>query len=240
MDFKEHYKIDAELFDYFGADQLSENERRRNYYILKYFPAHQGDKILEIGSGRGWFSLKMAKKGFDITAVDLSQKNLDLIQEKSSRIKTKYGSAEKLPFIEERFDWIVMNEVLEHLENPKEVLSHISNFLTPQGKIFISVPYQENIVQELCIHCHKMTPHSAHLHSFTMKSLERLATNNDLFIVNSFTYLNKIFTKTGLISVVKLMPNCLFEIKDQLLCALNNKAEYISLILMKKRKEKNI
>jgi 2-polyprenyl-3-methyl-5-hydroxy-6-metoxy-1,4-benzoquinol methylase len=234
MDFKEHYKIDAELFDYFGADQLSQNERRRNYYVLKHFPAHKGEKILEIGSGRGWFSLAMAKKGFDITAVDLSQKNLDLIKEKSSFVKTKFGSADDLPFTEERFDWIVMNEVLEHLEHPSLVIEHIKSFLTLQGKIFISVPYKENIVQELCIHCHKMTPHSAHLHSFTKKSLERLATDNNLFVINQFTYLHKLFTKTGLISLVKLIPNCLFEVKDQFLCTLNDKAEYISLILMKK------
>lgn len=234
MNFKEHYKIDAEMFDYFGADQLSQNEKRRNYYILKYFPAHQGDKILEIGSGRGWFSLEMAKRGFDITALDLSQKNLDLIQEKSNRVKTIYGSADDLPFTKERFDWIVMNEVLEHLVDPQQVLAHISKFLTPQGKIFISVPYQENIIQELCIHCHKMTPRNAHLHSFNRKSLERLVSDNDMFIINSFTYLNKFFTKTGLISLLKLMPNWLFEIKDQSLCALTNKAEYISLILMRK------
>lgn len=234
MDFKTHYKIDAELFDYFGTEQLTENERRRNYYILKYFSAHQGDKILEIGSGRGWFSLEMAKKGYDITAVDLSEKNLNIIKEKSNFVKTKYGSADDLPFTEERFDWIVLNEVLEHLEHPNQVINHICKFLTPQGKIFISVPYNENIVQELCIHCHKTTPHSSHIHSFSKKSLERLASDNNLFIVNQFTYLHKLFTKTGLISLVKLMPNCIFDLKDQFLCTLNDKAEYISLILMKK------
>lgn len=235
MDFKEHYKIDAELFDYFGAEQLSQNERRRNYYILKHFPVRQGETILEIGSGRGWFSLEMAKRGFDITAVDLSQKNLDIIKEKSNRIKTHYGSADNLPFIEEKFDWIVLNEVLEHLEYPGHVIKHISKFLTPQGKLFISVPYKENIVQELCIHCHRMTPRSAHLHSFNKKSLKRLSAENGFFIINSFTYLHKLFTKTGLISILSLMPNCLFEIKDQFLCAISGKAEYISLILMKKR-----
>lgn len=234
MNFKKHYKIDAELFDYFGTDQLSQNERRRNYYVLKYFPIHKGEKVLEIGSGRGWFALEMAKRGFDITAVDLSQKNLDIIKEKSSFVKTKFGSADDLPFTEEKFDWIVMNEVLEHLEDPDQVLYHISQFLTPQGKIFISVPYKENIVQELCIHCHKMTPRSAHLHSFNKKSLLRLATENDLFIINSFTYLHKLFTKTGLINLMKILPNCIFEIKDQSLCTVNDKAEYISLILMKR------
>ena len=237
MDFKKHYKLDAELFDYFGADQLTQNERRRNHYVLKHFTPHSGDKILDIGSGRGWFSLEMAKKGFDITAVDLSQKNLDAINEKSERVKTYYGSAEELPFTEERFDWIVMNEVLEHLENPLLVLKHIQKFLTPLGKIFISVPYNENIVQELCIHCNQLTPHSSHLHSFTKKSLKRLAAESSLFIINDFTYLHKLFTKTGLITLLAPMPNCLFEIKDQFLCTISDKAEYISLVLMRKMRD---
>lgn len=234
MDFKKHYKLDAELFDYFGPNQLTQNERRRNHYILKYFTPHSGDKIMDLGSGRGWFSFEMAKLGYDITAVDLSQKNLDALKERTARVKTIYGSAEDLPFTEERFDWIVMNEVLEHLENPVQVLKHIQQFLTPLGKIFISVPYNETIVQELCVHCHQLTPRNAHLHSFTKKSLKRLAADSSLFIINDFTYLHKIFTKTGLIRLLRPMPNWLFTIKDQFLCTINSKAEYISLILMRK------
>ncbi len=237
MDFKKHYDIDARVFDYFGQEQLSENERRRNYIVFKNFPVKQGEKILEIGSGRGWFSLEMAKLGHDITAVDLSQDNLDKISSQSARVKTIYGSADDLPFTEERFDWIVMNEVLEHLEKPKEVLEHIRSFLKPLGKVFISVPYDEKIVQELCIHCHQLTPRNAHLHSFSEESLTKLAKDSEYIVLRTFKYLSKIFTRTGLIKVVKFLPDSLFYVKDQISCELFRKPEYITIILQAKKKE---
>ena len=34
----------------------------------------------------------------------------------------------------------------------------------------MTVPYRENIVQEICIHCHRLTPQAGHLHRFDESS----------------------------------------------------------------------
>lgn len=234
MNYKEHYKIDAEKFDYFNNKYITQSEKRRNFYVFNNIPVQKNDKILEIGSGRGWFVIQMAKNGFDTTAVDLSQKNLDTINNIEPNVNTAFGSAEELPFSNEKFDLIVMNEVLEHTQNPKSVLENLKKFLTPKGRIFISVPFNENIIQELCIHCHKLTPRNAHLHSFDSAKLNSLAEAAGYIVANEFTYLHKLFVQTGLIDILKFLPNKLFEIKDQLLCSFWKKPKYISIIIIPK------
>ena len=37
-------------------------------------------------------------------------------------------------------------------------------------RVIVTVPYRENIVQSVCIHCGKLTPLYGHLHVFTEKT----------------------------------------------------------------------
>lgn len=50
---------------------------------------------------------------------------------------------------EEKFDVIVMGFILEHVDNPLEILCHFKKFLTPNGKFFIAVPNAEVLNRRL-------------------------------------------------------------------------------------------
>ena len=50
---------------------------------------------------------------------------------------------------DERFDVIVMGFVLEHVENPFEIISRYKNFLSPGGKFFLAVPNAEALNRRL-------------------------------------------------------------------------------------------
>lgn len=53
-------------------------------------------KIAKIGAGTGRYSVTLAKEGYDVTAVELVQHNLDILQNKldgSESIKTYLGNA---------------------------------------------------------------------------------------------------------------------------------------------------
>ena len=92
MNYKEHYRLDALEFDYWGADQFSPSETRRNQTVFDLCPVKQGDKVLDIGSGRGWFSMYAAELGAEVTALDLSEDNLKRIKELNPLINTVCGS----------------------------------------------------------------------------------------------------------------------------------------------------
>ena len=54
-------------------------------YVQKYLKP--GDKILEIGAGTGRYSITLAKMGYDVTAVDLTPKYVDIMKRKSKGLK---------------------------------------------------------------------------------------------------------------------------------------------------------
>ena len=41
---------------------------------------------------------------------------------------------------EEKFDLIMLNHSLEHMENPREILIHAKTLLKSEGKLMVSVP----------------------------------------------------------------------------------------------------
>ena len=53
-------------------------------YIHRF--AAEGSTVLEIGAGTGRYSIALAKEGMDVTAVDLLEKNLDILKENSKGI----------------------------------------------------------------------------------------------------------------------------------------------------------
>ena len=54
-------------------------------YIQKFLKP--GAKILEIGAATGRYSITLAKMGYDVTAVDLTPKHVEIMKKKSRRLK---------------------------------------------------------------------------------------------------------------------------------------------------------
>ena len=52
-------------------------------YIDKYLK--ENDKILEVGAGTGRYSLHYASKGYDVTAIEFTEHNLDILKSKITK-----------------------------------------------------------------------------------------------------------------------------------------------------------
>jgi len=50
-------------------------------------------------------------------------------------------TAEKLPFESNTFDYVVISEVIEHLQNPKVSISEINRVLNSNGRLIASIPF---------------------------------------------------------------------------------------------------
>lgn len=177
MDYKEHYRQDALAFDYFRAEKQTPAEIRRTQFTLSLCQIRPGMRVLDVGSGRGWFSLAAAKLGAEVTALDLSEENLARIKAEDPSIETVFGDACAVPELG-KFDLIVALEVLEHLVEPEKALRGIRERLKEDGTLLLTVPYKEVIRYSLCIHCNQKTPVNAHLHSFDRESLGALLLKN--------------------------------------------------------------
>lgn len=54
-------------------------------YIHRYLTNHA--KILEIGAGTGRYSIALAKEGYDVTAIELVENNLNVLRKNSSQMQ---------------------------------------------------------------------------------------------------------------------------------------------------------
>ena len=99
-------------------------------------------KILEIGCGKGRFSIPLLKKGYNITCIDLSDSLLkDFKKNISSEMKVKIINedfnkiAKKL---KNKFDFIIGFYILHHLDNLEGSFRNMRIMLKKGGKIIFS------------------------------------------------------------------------------------------------------
>ena len=92
-------------------------------YIHRY--AKTGAKILEIGAGTGRYSIALAKEGYNVTAVELVETNLEVLKNNSVGIEniiSYQGDALNLDrFENNQFDITLLFGPMYHLYDKKEV-----------------------------------------------------------------------------------------------------------------------
>ena len=229
VNYQQHYHNDALEFDYWRKEKFSPTEIRRNQSVYALCNIEKGAKVLDVGSGRGWFSLYAAKQGADVTALDLSEDNLQKIKAVDPRITTVYGDACDVPIKDTKYDLIVALEVMEHLVNPQAALLNWESLLKPGATLLITVPYKETILYSLCIHCNKKTPYNAHLHSFDKAALIKLLQESGYQITESHLFLHKLLTLLRINEITKRLPFCIWKHLDRLCALLGDKYSFIGI-----------
>ena len=95
-------------------------------------------KILDVGAGSGTHSLILQNKGFDVTALDISQLACEVM---NLRGINNIVCENFWNFSAERFDTILflMNGIglIESIQNLPSFFKHVSNILSPSGKLLV-------------------------------------------------------------------------------------------------------
>ena len=118
-------------------------------YIHTYAEKVNAKNIIEVGAGTGRYSVALAKEGFDVTAVELVEHNLDILRQKldgSETLTAIQGNALDLSqFADGSFDMTLLLGPMYHLftfEDKKKALSEAVRVTKPGG--FILVAYCMN------------------------------------------------------------------------------------------------
>ncbi len=98
-----------------------------------------GKKTLDCGCGPGAASLRVSDLGFEVTAMDFSEKMLEVARENAARygkdIEFLQGDAEDIPFPDGSFDTIVSQYMLWTVPHPEKVISEWYRILRPGGTL---------------------------------------------------------------------------------------------------------
>ncbi|MDX1959910.1 MAG: class I SAM-dependent methyltransferase [Leptospiraceae bacterium] len=95
-------------------------------------------KVLDIGSGLCVFLYKMKELGWDCVALDPDQRSTEHAKINVG-VEAICGDFMKLELMD-KYDLITLNKVLEHVENPVEMLQKTKLTLKKDGLIYIEVP----------------------------------------------------------------------------------------------------
>lgn len=115
-------------------------------FIEKEIGYDKATRILDIGCGTGRHSIELAKRGYSVVGIDLSESLLKRAKEKATEQKVQVvfqkHDARNLPFLNE-FDLVIMIcegafSLMETDEMNFQILQNAANALVPKGKLIFT------------------------------------------------------------------------------------------------------
>lgn len=101
-------------------------------------------RVLEVGCGTGGLLVAAAKRGLEISGVDIASRWLVVarrrLTDRGLSVFLAAAEAERLPWPEQTFDAIVVDSVLEHVDDPAVALSEFRRVLKPGGRLLVWSP----------------------------------------------------------------------------------------------------
>jgi len=112
-----------------------------------------GKRVLEVGCGRGGFTVQLACQGAFACGTDFSGSALEVAAARARRDLAGAGSAEfvradsqSLPFSDGAFDLIISCEMIEHVPDPLAALREMGRVCRPGGLLYLTTPNYLNLI----------------------------------------------------------------------------------------------
>jgi SAM-dependent methyltransferase len=117
--------------------------RHTKYHEFFTSRLHSGERVLDIGCGNGALSYDMAAAGALVTGVDKSAANIEVARERCAHGNLTFVHGDALTDLpNERFDVVVMSNVLEHLPDRVKFLRRVQAQAQPK-RWLLRVPMYE-------------------------------------------------------------------------------------------------
>jgi len=153
--------------------------------IINHIDLNDNPVVADVGAGSGAFCMALEASGYfkKVYAVDVADKCIEACE--SNNLNTIKGSVEDLE--DNSFDLITMNDLIEHVFNPKAFLEGCLNKLTVGGYLIIATPNGEGfdfkIMKDQTLN---ITP-PEHINYFNPESIKHLMTDVGFTKVDAIT-----------------------------------------------------
>ena len=154
------------------------NDHRRQLWrdlILGQAPAGARLRILDVGTGPGFFAMNLALAGHEVCAVDVTEEMLSHARGNAraygAEVDFRIYDGYTLPFADNSFDMVVSRNVLWNMEEPAEAIREWKRVLRKGGRalwfdacwyLYLFDPEQKRRHDEAHRRLHELYPEEVH------------------------------------------------------------------------------
>ena len=132
------------------SDKFIEDIAQRHFcnWLKERFDGSR--KCLELGYGEGITAKELSSHFSNYTIVEGSEKLVELAKQECPEAKLDKGLFEEYAPAE-KFDLILALHVLEHVDNPAEILGQIKKWLNDEGSLVVLVPNRNSMHRQFAL-----------------------------------------------------------------------------------------
>ena len=105
--------------------------------------------FLDLGVGDSPICVDLEKKTKgEYHALDFAKRIMEYLGKKYPQVKYVHGDVLNTCYEDETFDYVVMGELLEHMDSPQNLIKEAMRILKPNGTLALSTPYKEDFTKE--------------------------------------------------------------------------------------------
>lgn len=180
------YLFNPKLPDTFETDK-KKNSYNPNLYQWKFdiidkYSSHEksNTRLLDIGCGDGKFVHDAIQRGYNAMGIDLSPDRVSKGKEMYNLSDSQIACENVDDFSEnQKFDIIVMWDVIEHVESPSLLLNSIKKLCHSKTKIFALTMSVDSITYKLFKKDWNYVNPTQHLHYFSHSTMKKLFQKSD-------------------------------------------------------------
>jgi len=170
--------------------------------VMKKINEHSNDdkgrklKLLDIGCGSGHYASYIQKnfENIEVTAADANESCLEFLRNMNKDVKCfrlDCNSPKDFKKFDTKFDIILLIEVIEHLEKPKQVIENVKRIMNKNGILIVATP-NSNILWKITNFCWSKTLSKRdytkqHVNEFRFHEIEKLLRSAGFDVIDKKT-----------------------------------------------------
>jgi SAM-dependent methyltransferase len=138
------------FYDHFQQDKPTRAGARLSSALCRrifdFAGVTRGQRVLEIGPGRGVFADLCLSSGVEYAAIEANQAMADSLRSRGAEVAE--ARVPPLPPLNRKFDFVVMINVMEHMNDMRDALQlaqQIREHLAPGGRLVVCSPDYLNL-----------------------------------------------------------------------------------------------
>lgn len=181
--------FEKEYLPSFGIDPQSPSTGHLNDRFdqdLKFIEKHvtRPGRMLDVGAGAGLFLNRAKQRGWEVFGVEPAPYGVEYAK-KHFGIQMFQGVLQDADISPKSFDAVILQDVVEHVTDPQELMIHAQKLLRPGGIVFLSTPNYGSLSRRLFRSNWSLISPAGHVSLFrprTMREMLRNAKLNSGFV----------------------------------------------------------